>query len=92
MTGTGGEPDSYIALDDIFVKEGGCSEPGEGSLSLACSCFPSFRKKKECYGYSGRRPHLEAHQARAWSPFYLEKLLGGAWSKVTMGSFWPSLL
>ncbi|XP_070811785.1 apical endosomal glycoprotein [Pituophis catenifer annectens] len=27
VTGAGGEPASYIALDDIFVKEGGCSEP-----------------------------------------------------------------
>ncbi|KAL7980823.1 hypothetical protein Chor_001977, partial [Crotalus horridus] len=26
--GAGGGPASYIALDDIFVREGGCSEPG----------------------------------------------------------------
>lgn len=26
--GAGGGPASYIALDDFFVKEGGCSEPG----------------------------------------------------------------
>ncbi|XP_032089532.1 apical endosomal glycoprotein-like isoform X2 [Thamnophis elegans] len=28
VTGAGGEPTSYIALDDISVKEGNCSEPG----------------------------------------------------------------
>uniref|UniRef100_A0A670YP73 MAM domain containing 4 n=1 Tax=Pseudonaja textilis TaxID=8673 RepID=A0A670YP73_PSETE len=33
-TGAGGEPSSYVALDDVLVKEGGCPEPGEASCDF----------------------------------------------------------
>lgn len=95
MTGAGGEPTSYIALDDIAVKEGGCSETGEGSLSLASSCFPSFRKKKEGHGHSGGGEGTSSGSTPGQSlvSFLLGKVVvGEPRSKVTMGSFRPRLL
>lgn len=53
VRGAGGGPASYVALDDVFVREGSCSEPGEGRCRLTCSSFLSFRKKREYYGHSG---------------------------------------